>query len=233
MQKLPIEIEEGAIFIADAHYPDYGDSFIAILKEIDRDRLELTQLFLMGDIFNLLFGYSQYIKSFVQDAIDLLQKLSKKIDIYYLEGNHDFCLREIFPNIKIYTIEEQPVKFRLNGQDVYISHGDIYNKSLLYKIYTKLIRNRTTIKLLLPFEKYIIEHRIKKLREKNICTKIKNFEKIIESIIEKYPSNALIVEGHFHQNRVYKNYISLPALACQKRVGIVKNGKIFISPTFN
>ncbi len=229
MQKLPIEIKEGAIFIADVHYPDYGDKFIEILQNIDSNRLKTEQLFLMGDIFNLLFGYSKYIKSFVQDAIDLLQRLSTKIDIYYIEGNHDFCLKEIFPNIKIYTIEEQPIKFRLNSQDIYLSHGDRYKTSLIYRIYTKLIRNRATIRVLLPFEKYIIDHRVKKLREKNICTKIKNFKDIIDSIIEKYPTNALIVEGHFHQNRVYKNYISLPALACQKRVGIVKNGKILIS----
>ncbi len=226
---MSIEIEEGAIFIADAHYPDHGDEFLEILKEIDKNNLVTKQLFLMGDIFNLLFGYSQYIKSFVQDAIDLLQKLSTKIDIYYIEGNHDFCLKNIFPNIKIYTIEEQPVKFRLNNQDVYLSHGDRYNTSLIYSIYTKLLRNRATITLLLPFEKSIIDHRVKKLREKNICSRIKNFETIIERIIEKYPQNTLIVEGHFHQNIILKNYISLPSLACQKKIAIVKSGRFLIS----
>ncbi len=226
---MSIEIEEGAIFIADAHYPDHGDELLEILKEIDRNSLVNKQLFLMGDIFNLLFGYSQYIKSFVQDAVDLLQKLSKKIDIYYIEGNHDFCLKDIFPNIKIYTIEEQPVKFRLKSQDVYLSHGDRYNTSLLYTIYTKLLRNRVTITILLPFEKAIIDHRVKKLREKNICSKIKNFETIIERIIEKYPPNTLIVEGHFHQNRIFKNYISLPSLACQKKIAIVESGRFLIS----
>ncbi len=226
---MSIEIEEGAIFIADVHYPDHGDEFLEILKEIDKNNLVTKQLFLMGDIFNLLFGYSQYIKSFVQDAIDLLQKLSTKIDIYYIEGNHDFCLKNIFPNIKIYTIEEQPVKFRLNNQDVYLSHGDRYNTSLLYTIYTKLLRNRVTITLLLPFEKTIIDHRVKKLREKNICSKIKNFKTIIERIIEKYPQNTLIVEGHFHQNIIFKNYISLPSLACQKKIAIVKSGRFLIS----
>ena len=226
---MPIEIEDGAIFIADAHYPDYGDKFLEILEDIDKNRLDTKQLFLMGDIFNLLFGYSKYIKSFVQDAIDLLQKLSTKIDIYYIEGNHDFCLKEIFPNITIFTIEEQPVKFRLNSQDIYLSHGDRYKTSLIYIIYTKLLRNRTTIRLLLPFEKAIIDHRVKKLREKNICGKIKKFEKMMESIVKKYPKESLIVEGHFHQNRLFKNYISLPSLACQKKVAIVKNGKILIS----
>ncbi len=226
---MPVDIEEGAIFIADAHYPDHGEKFLKILEDVDKNRLGTKQLFLMGDIFNLLFGYSQYIKSFVQDAIDLLQKLSTKIDIYYIEGNHDFCLKDIFPNIKIYAIEEQPVKFKLNNQDIYLSHGDRYKTSFIYGIYTKLIRNKTVIRLLLPFEKTIIDHRFKKLRKKNICGKIKNFEKIIESILEKYPKESLIVEGHFHQNRLFKNYISLPSLACQKKVAIVRNGKILIS----
>jgi UDP-2,3-diacylglucosamine hydrolase len=94
-------IEESAIFIADAHYPHHGDEFLTILQDLDNLRLEIPQLFLMGDIFDLLFGYNQYIKTFSNQAITILQKISKKIDIYYFEGNHDFCLKEIFPYIKI------------------------------------------------------------------------------------------------------------------------------------
>ncbi|HHB95142.1 MAG TPA: UDP-2,3-diacylglucosamine diphosphatase, partial [Campylobacterales bacterium] len=77
---MPIkEIKESALFIADAHYPNYGDEFVEILKKIKSEEIKIPQLFLMGDIFDLLFGYNEYIKSFSQEAIELLKELSKTL----------------------------------------------------------------------------------------------------------------------------------------------------------
>jgi UDP-2,3-diacylglucosamine hydrolase len=103
-----IEIEEGAIFIADSHYPHHGDGFLKILQKIDSGYISTPQIFLMGDIFDILFGNNQYVKRASQDAIDILKTISKKIDIYYFEGNHDFFLKDIFPHITIYPREQQP-----------------------------------------------------------------------------------------------------------------------------
>jgi UDP-2,3-diacylglucosamine hydrolase len=223
---LPTEIKENALFIADAHYPNHGDDFLIILKALEKKSIETPQLFLMGDIFDLLFGHNEYIKTFSKEGIELLQKLSKKIEIFYIEGNHDFCLQEIFPNIKIYKREEQPAKFRLNNQNIYLSHGDKYKTGVLYSIYSKLLRNKKTLTLLKPFEKPIINHRMKKLKRKIICGDFKGYQKRFDKIISKYHKNSIIIEGHFHQARIYKNYISLPSLACQGEVGIIKNSTL-------
>ena len=61
---MPTSIEQGAIFVADAHYPNHGDDFLKLLKKIDEGEIKTPQLFLVGDIFDLLFGYNDYIKSF-------------------------------------------------------------------------------------------------------------------------------------------------------------------------
>jgi UDP-2,3-diacylglucosamine hydrolase len=221
------QIKENALFIADAHYPHHGDEFLNILQKIENQIIKTPQLFLMGDIFDLLFGYNDYIKTFSQEGIELLQKLSEKIEIIYIEGNHDFCLKEIFPNIKIYSRDKQPVHFRLNNQDVYMSHGDKYQTGLGYNLYSKILRNRVTLTLLKPFEKEIIDHRIDKLKIKKICGDFKGYQKRFNDIISYYPKNALIIEGHFHQALTYKNYISLPSLACQQEVGVIKNSQLF------
>ncbi len=220
------QIKENAIFIADAHYPHHGDEFLKILQDLDNLRLEIPQLFLMGDIFDLLFGYNQYIKTFSNQAITILQKISKKIDIYYFEGNHDFCLKEIFPHIKIYNRDEQPVKFRLNSRDVYLSHGDLFEVGLKYNIYSKIVRNRFILTILLPFQKQIIDFQMRKLRDKKICYKFIDFKLKIDRIKRAYPKNSLIVEAHFHQAKIFKDYISLPSLACQKEIAIIKEGKL-------
>lgn len=71
-------IKEGALFIADAHYPHHGNAFLTLLQQLDNGNLQSPQLFLMGDIFDLLFGYNDYIQTFSYEAITLLQKLSTK-----------------------------------------------------------------------------------------------------------------------------------------------------------
>ena len=224
--KITPEIKEGAIFIADAHYPHHGERFLTILKKIENKTLVTRQLFLMGDIFDLLFGYNSYIQTFSKESIELLQKLSKSIEIIYLEGNHDFCLKELFPDISLYPRELQPVKYLLNSRPAYLAHGDKYETAFAYNLYSKILRKKSTLTLLKPFEKSIIDHRINRLKTKKICKPFVNYVKRFNAIIAHYPDDALIIEGHFHQALVHKNYISLPSLACQKKVAIVKNGEI-------
>ena len=221
-----IEIQDKALFIADSHYPHHGSEFLNILQQIDKKTINPTQLFLMGDNFDLLFGYNEYIQTFSKDAIELLQKLSLKLDIYYFEGNHDFCLKHIFTNIKIYSREEQPAFFTLNHKKVALSHGDKFATKLSYNIYTKAIRNRYLLRLLKPWSRAIIDDRMKKLSQKNICHWLHNFDDIVKNILNYYDDVDMVIEGHFHQAKVEGKYISLPSLACQKEVGVVEYSQI-------
>jgi UDP-2,3-diacylglucosamine hydrolase len=223
---MPKAIKENALFIADTHYPHHGDAFLILLKELESGKIETPQLFLMGDIFDLLFGHNEYIKTFSQEAITLLQKLSTQLEIHYLEGNHDFCLKELFPHIHVYSREEQPIEFTLNNQTVYLAHGDKYQTGFGYNFYSNILRKKATLELLKPFEKQIINHRMNKLKIKKICGNFKNYQTRFDAIIEHYPQDALIIEGHFHQGIKYKNYISLPSLVCQQKVGVIRDSEL-------
>ena len=226
------EIKEHALFIADAHYPHHGDAFLTLLNDLESKELKTPQLFLMGDIFDLLFGHNHYIQTFVTEAIDRLQELSKTMEIHYLEGNHDFCLKEIFPHIKVYSRKEQPVTFKLNNQTIQLAHGDLYETGFGYNLYCRLLRNSTTLTLLRPFQKLIINHRIKKLGMKKICKAFKNFEKRANAIQKHYPKESLIIEGHFHQAKEFKNYISLPSLACQNQIATILKGQLIFKSLY-
>jgi len=219
-------IQENALFIADSHYPHHGDAFLDLLKKLERAEVQTSQLFLMGDNFDLLFGHNDYIKTFSNEAITLLQRLSKKLEIHYFEGNHDFCLKELFPDVKVYSREEQPIMFTLGDKKVAISHGDKYVTGFGYDLYCTVLRNKTTLTLLKPFEKAIIDHRMKKLSKKHICYTLQGFEKRVEEILEHYTDADMVIEGHFHQAKVIDRYISLPSLACQGQVAVVRDGEI-------
>lgn len=219
-----ISIQENALFIADSHYPHHGDAFLDLLQKLDNEEIKIPQLFLMGDNFDLLFGYNEYIQTFSSEALSLLQKLSTKIEIHYFEGNHDFCLKELFPNMKVYSREEQPILFKLNDKKIAISHGDKYVTGFGYDLYCKVLRNKTILRLLKPFEKSLIDDRMKKLAQKNICHTFENFEKRVEQILEHYHDVDLVIEGHFHQAKILGKYISLPSQACQNKVAVIEEG---------
>lgn len=221
-----IEIQEGAIFIADSHYPHHGDAFLDLLIHIDNKMLSPAQIFLMGDNFDLLFGHNTYILAQNKEVIMLLNRISKRISCYYLEGNHDFCLQDIFPHIQVYTREMQPLIATLNNQKVALAHGDKYATSGGYTIYSKILRNALTLTLLRPFQKSIIDHRIQKLSQKKICHVFYGFEKRVQQILKNYQEVDLVIEGHFHQAKVYGKYISLPSQACQNQIAVVEEGKI-------
>jgi len=67
---------------------------------------------------------------------------------------------------------------------------------------------------------------MKKLSQKHICHPFEGFEMRVEKILEYYQYADLVIEGHFHQSQKLGKYISLPSLACQGKVAIVKEGEI-------
>ena len=221
-----ITIREQALFIADSHYPHHGDAFLDLLKKLESGEIKTPQLFLMGDNFDLLFGYNDYIQTFSKEAISLLQTLSKKLEVHYFEGNHDFCLTEVFPDIQVYAREQQPIMFQVDEKNVAISHGDKYVTGFGYDLYCKVLRNKKTLTFLKPFEKAIIDHRMKKLSQKHICFTFNGFEKRVDEILEHYNEADLVIEGHFHQCKTVGKYISLPSLACQGMVGVMEEGEM-------
>jgi len=221
-----IQIKENALFIADSHYPHHGDDFLYLLQKLLSGEILASQLFLMGDNFDLLFGYNNYIKTFVSDAIELLQLLSKTLEIYYFEGNHDFCLKTLFPNMYVYSRKVQPVIFEMGKKKVALSHGDRYAVGMGCDFYCNIFLSKTTLTLLKPWEHTIIDRQMNLLGKKKICHTFTDFEKRVEKIMQSYDGIDLVIEGHYHQAKVIGNYISLPSLACQGEVCMIQNGEI-------
>ena len=58
--------------------------------------LDCPQLILMGDIFDLLIYEIKATHSFAKPYIKILEDISDKTEVLYLEGNHDFNLANFF-----------------------------------------------------------------------------------------------------------------------------------------
>lgn len=227
-----IKLHEGAILVADAHYSEKHPLFLSFLRALDEGRIKTTQLILMGDMFELLFGVIKQTCKENEEGIRVLNSLSKRIEIIYFEGNHDFGLKRVFPNMRIYPLQKQPVLAEFFDQKVQLSHGDT-KSPLGYRIYTKLIRNPFVLFSVGLVDKVCSHCIIKWLKnrgkKKNPCYKIDSFEEIIKKRLKHLRTEALdiVIEGHFHQDLSFKLYgfvyANLASFACNRKYFIVQS----------
>ena len=227
------ELLDGAIFISDAHYSDKLPQLLPFLSSIASGEIEASQLILMGDIFDLLFGQIPPTHRANEKAIELLGTIASKIEVYYLEGNHDYTLSSIFPDIRCFSLHEQPITCSYKGKRVLLAHGDIHIAPI-YALYATLIRSDTIMYLLGAINtmtKGLIIRKLERyLDKKDNCNDFVGFKEYIYKRLYRYKGRCdYFIEGHFHQNRAFKiedfYYINLDAFACYQRYFIVKSSK--------
>ncbi len=217
-----VEVKNGAVFIADVHYKKDNKVFLNFLNELYKN--PPSQLFLLGDIFHLLLPF-KFLINYNKEAIELINKLSKKTEIYYTPGNHDFNLDSIFENIVVADV------FVDKKRGFFLTHGDLTDKDLFYKLYSKLVRNYLGNRFLnILTLNFVNNWLFKKILQKKIkCLKIKNFkEKVFLKTADM--NYKVIIEGHYHQNKkfAFKNkiYVNLGAFVCDRSYFVLENNDI-------
>ena len=230
-------IKPGAIFIGDAHAGPSRPQFLKFLRALCSTQSLPPQIFMMGDMFDFLAN-TTYVQRFYEEEIALINELSRKCEIFYFEGNHDFNLREIFPRAKVYPNAAQPAKFICeSGEAVQIAHGDLFLPRLTQFALLSL-RNRTFLKFMDLLDralKFKISEMILKSQEgKNLYKKMPNFKDIIAPKIDFYTAN-LIIEGHYHQDEILyfgeKKYINLCSFGVRSKIyEVAKSEKFMLIP---
>ena len=223
MSHNPLKLQEGAIFLSDAHYSFKHKELLVFFKALRQQTIQTPQLILMGDIFDLLFGGVATTIERNQEVIDLINTLSDNIEIIYLEGNHDFNLASIFPAATLFSIKQQPVLCHYKDEEVLIAHGD-FNGPLSYRLYTSLIRSKVVLTTLNVFNRLtkqsILNTLDKKLARKDDCQKMTDFKMYITRHLSGVSLDkcTLFIEGHHHQDISFMvktcRYVNLPAFAC-------------------
>ncbi len=216
-----LSIKQDSVFIADSHFNGKNRELLIFLEKVESKEIITSQLFLMGDMIDFISGESRYFIKQNIEVINLLNKLSNEIEIIYLEGNHDYNLKSLFPNIKVVKRENQPLLAKFEEKTVALSHGDNFI-NWKYDLYCKFIRNRIFLRFMNFIDiNFFISKKIENaLIKKNICHQMKNFEEIVSKRVKNYDVD-IIIEGHYHQGNSYfideKMYINIPSLCCQKR----------------
>jgi len=207
-----INLKDGAILISDVHYKKDNEIFLSLLNDFIKN--PPTQLFLLGDIFHALLPF-RYLYEKNKEAIELINSLAKKCEVYYAYGNHDFLIDKFFKNVTFADV------FVDKEKSFFITHGDLTDRDFLYSVYLKIIRSKSVLNLLniasLNFLKPWVFNMV--LNKKIDCTKIPDFkEKVFKKIADIKYSN--IIEGHYHQNVKFmynnKKYWNLGAFVCER-----------------
>lgn len=224
-------IKNKAILIADAHENEKRKGFWEFLQALKNGEISTPQLILMGDIFDLLVGEISATHDFARPYIDLLEELAQKIEIIYLEGNHDFNLKNLFKKVKVFDINSQPLECffeKDQKQKFQLAHGDIFLKPSLQFI-LKSLRNHYLL-IFLNFLNNISFHAIskrilKKQYKKNLFYKIENFSDLVEQRLRHYNAN-FVLEGHYHQDVFFHmediKYLNLNSFAYERSFFIVE-----------
>lgn len=227
-----IEIKKGAFIISDAHYSHLRPELLEFIKAIHSKAFQPTQLILMGDIFDALFGGIPYTCSENAEMVQLINAISLEIEVIYLEGNHDFNLQKVFAHAKVLKISQQPVLCRYEGKRVLLAHGD-FGGDFGYRFYVGLIRNPLLL-FLLKYVDIFTNHSILKkldtyLGKKDDCKEFTGFRAFVERRLSDKFNCDYFIEGHFHQNKLLKlknfTYINLGAFACNQRYFVVESLK--------
>ncbi|WP_332445246.1 UDP-2,3-diacylglucosamine diphosphatase [Wolinella succinogenes] len=223
------EITTGSIFIADSHESDHFGYLERLWGFLEAQSSE-APVFLMGDVFDLLFGGVEASFAPHAELLRRISSLAQRRPLYWLEGNHDFNLSPFLEGITVIGRESQPALFRLGGERALLAHGD-WKIGWGYEIYTKLIRNPWILKILNQmdqkrggkiFEWVKARVSAKTLRVGPPCKALSH-----QRLPLYQGKNAKwIFEGHFHSCGWVKeqetSYVALPSLACNESYFVVE-----------
>ena len=133
------------VFIADAHLTcETDENYRLLLNFLAELPGNTDTLFILGDLFEFWIGYPEVRFTHYLPVLEQLRRLhEKKVEIVYLEGNHDFHMGPFFQETLKARVFSGPAIFDLDGKKVYLCHGDQVNKADYgYRLLRSLLHNQ-------------------------------------------------------------------------------------------
>ena len=139
-------------FISDVHLglgssEEEREKELRLVKFLDHLPNDASQLFIVGDLFDAWFEYRTVIpKGFHRLFVALEDLSSKGVLIHYLAGNHDYWIRDFFPEHLGMKTYHDAFDIVVDGKKIHIHHGDgLASNDTGYRILKKILRNRLNI----------------------------------------------------------------------------------------
>lgn len=236
--------------ISDVHVKVSGDQAEALLLSFLRnpDVRSSDVIFLLGDIFDLMIGpHSQYFARYQNYFDELKSLLASGVKICYVEGNHDFHIRNLYKKFfavhkeldhKLFSMAPH-FEFIDAEKKMYFCHGDnIELNNPSYRVFKAIVTSpplRYYANNLMPhfLIKSVGEYSAEKSRKRNNkrysteadLTPVKdNFRYSVEVFNKKKPHDIFVL-GHSH----VKDYYVSPNGFTYLNNGYAQHSKTYIS----
>lgn len=217
-----------AWFLSDIHLKSNEDPksqiLIKFLESLGRQR-PATHLFLLGDIFDLWLGPSDYFAQRYEGVTQAItQAQSRGIKVTYLEGNHDIHVQAYWRSKGIVCFNTDQI-IHLGSQKIYLTHGDFINPAEPgYHRYIRWARGKGGLGLIHLFSAqtwWRIGQYISRTSRKRSGRRYQDFSKMAKHNFEQFvlgcqkiKSFDILVAGHIHHRLELE--ISAPAVSGQK-----------------
>lgn len=202
-------------FLSDIHLRSNeernGQILLRFLHSLQQSDPDKTQLFLLGDIFDLWIGGSSFFADKFKPLIDALKTLRERgLRIVYIEGNHDVHIEGFFEKKLGIDVFVEAQYYQINNLTLRLEHGDLINRhDEAYLKYRRLIRNPwlRPLKDIVPgaLWDWAGTRASKKSRAQSSHYRVQNEARLIQMIREHAvhvhktePPFDVIISGHMH-----------------------------------
>ncbi|RLB08243.1 MAG: hypothetical protein DRG50_00475 [Deltaproteobacteria bacterium] len=155
------------IFVGDAHFTQGdGDRRRRFIRFIQTNISSLKTLVIMGDLFDFWFGFRDLssLKMEYGDILGLFERLrEEKREVIYLEGNHDFRLGPYMSEELGVRVYDRSTQIYLGGKRVYLAHGDRAYPKFSHRLFSALLKNGLTYRLISLMGPYLVARMAKYL----------------------------------------------------------------------
>ena len=199
------------LIIADLHLTQVEIDKIELFDQFCTDfASQVDQLFILGDLFNTWIGDDISLNTY-QLIVTILNKLTKKTQVFVMAGNRDFLLSNAFENETGCKLIKEPYLLEHNEKNYLLIHGDsLCIDDVDYQKLKKFLRNPIIRFIFLHLPKNLRLKLTGQLRKKSIEAQSYKSEKImdvnqsaVDELMTKYP-NADLIHGHTHRQNTHK-----------------------------
>jgi UDP-2,3-diacylglucosamine hydrolase len=199
-----------SLFISDLHLcasrPAVTDAFLTFLKT---EAKQAEELFILGDLFEYWAGDDDLDHSYHQNIILALKALSQNTAIYFIHGNRDFLVGEVFAEATGATILADPTALNLYGHRVLLSHGDaLCTDDVEYQAFKKLVRSQAQIEELRQKSEQEKSYKSSMIMDVNA--------QAVEKTLQDFNYPEIFIHGHTHRPAVHQ--LNLASKHCSRIV---------------
>ncbi|MEY3220099.1 MAG: hypothetical protein RIT27_1456 [Pseudomonadota bacterium] len=200
------------LFIADLHLDEHHLNTIEVFQNFLTRRVKYSAgLYILGDLFESWIGDDDN-NPYIERLKNALKKItSNGVPIYFMRGNRDFLIGQLFAQQTGCQLLEDETIIYLNGKRILLMHGDtLCTKDIRYQQLRKKLHNKTIQQCYLTLPLFIRRSIATYMRQKSHqSTRQKLLEimdvsqNAVNEIMQKHQVTYLI-HGHIHRPAHYQ-----------------------------